>query len=74
MLFDPARSADPPITFGIFETISKNFSEHFLVAIGSNDFRYSIEHFLLLHFYFLQLLGIFLLNLFDKDHLATHFR
>ena len=41
MLLDPARSVDPPIIFEIFETISKNFSEHFLVAIGSNDFKYS---------------------------------
>ena len=39
VLFEPAKSADPPIKLGSFETISKNFSEHFLVAKGSKVFK-----------------------------------
>ena len=39
VLFDPAKSAEPPIKFGSFDTISKNFSELFLVAIGFKSFR-----------------------------------
>ena len=71
-MFDPARSADPPIIFGIFDTISKNFSEHFLVAIGSKDLRYSNLTFsiselieLLIKLFLFEVL---LLNLSNNDH------
>ena len=72
MLFEPAKSADPPIKLGSFDTISKNFSEHFLVAIGSRFFKYSVFAFSIdpMIALFLRLYpgGKSFLNLLDIDH------
>ena len=42
VLFDPAKSAEPPIKLGNFATIFKNISDDFLVAIGFLFSKYSI--------------------------------
>ena len=41
MLFDPAKSAEPPIIYGSFAIIFKNISDDFLVAIVFEFFKYS---------------------------------
>ena len=41
MLFDPAKSAEPPIIFGNFDIIFKKISDDFLVAIVLGFFKYS---------------------------------
>ena len=40
-MLEPAKSAEPPIRFGNFDTISKKISEDFLVAIGFEFFKLS---------------------------------
>ena len=41
VLFDPAKSAEPPIKLGNFATMFKNISDDFLVAIGFAFLKYS---------------------------------
>ena len=40
MLFDPAKSAEPPIIYGSFAIIFKKISDDFLVAIVFEFFKY----------------------------------
>ena len=42
VLFDPAKSAEPPIKLGNFAMIFKNISDDFLVATGFVFLKYSI--------------------------------